>query len=164
MARNTRHFLGLRVLGKTFTMANIIAKTQRPTLVLAHNKTLARTTIFRIQRVFSRKQSWILCVILWLLPTRKLHSSLRHIHWKRCINKWRNRQTPSFSHIITIWNKRRNSSSISIMYIRFRWPRRLPRNDAIFKTNYGKIKRWSNEKASYNAIFKKWNRFQKRNI
>jgi len=26
-------------------MANIIAKTQRPTLVLAHNKTLARTII-----------------------------------------------------------------------------------------------------------------------
>ena len=31
----------LRVLGKTFTMANIIEKVQKPTLVLAHNKTLA---------------------------------------------------------------------------------------------------------------------------
>ena len=29
------------LFGKTFTMANIIEKTQRPTLVLAHNKTLA---------------------------------------------------------------------------------------------------------------------------
>ena len=33
--------LGVTGSGKTFTMANIIAKTQRPTLVLAHNKTLA---------------------------------------------------------------------------------------------------------------------------
>ena len=33
--------LGVTGSGKTFTMANIIEKTQRPTLVLAHNKTLA---------------------------------------------------------------------------------------------------------------------------
>lgn len=33
--------LGVTGSGKTFTMANIIAKTQKPTLVLAHNKTLA---------------------------------------------------------------------------------------------------------------------------
>ena len=31
----------LQVHGKTFTMANIIEKVQKPTLVLAHNKTLA---------------------------------------------------------------------------------------------------------------------------
>ena len=40
--------LGVTGSGKTFTMANIIERTQRPTLVLAHNKTLARTTIFWI--------------------------------------------------------------------------------------------------------------------
>lgn len=33
--------LGVTGSGKTFTMANVIGKTQRPTLVLAHNKTLA---------------------------------------------------------------------------------------------------------------------------
>ncbi|MDO4753120.1 MAG: excinuclease ABC subunit UvrB [Candidatus Saccharibacteria bacterium] len=33
--------LGVTGSGKTFTMANIIAETQRPTLILAHNKTLA---------------------------------------------------------------------------------------------------------------------------
>ena len=33
--------LGVTGSGKTFTMANIIAQVQRPTLVLAHNKTLA---------------------------------------------------------------------------------------------------------------------------
>lgn len=33
--------LGVTGSGKTFTMANIIAKVNRPTLILAHNKTLA---------------------------------------------------------------------------------------------------------------------------
>ena len=33
--------LGVTGSGKTFTMANVIAQTQRPTLILSHNKTLA---------------------------------------------------------------------------------------------------------------------------
>jgi excinuclease ABC subunit B len=33
--------LGVTGSGKTFTVANVIEKTQRPTLVIAHNKTLA---------------------------------------------------------------------------------------------------------------------------
>ncbi|MBQ4541258.1 MAG: DEAD/DEAH box helicase family protein, partial [Clostridia bacterium] len=37
----TQVLLGVTGSGKTFTMANIIEKVQRPTLVIAHNKTLA---------------------------------------------------------------------------------------------------------------------------
>ena len=33
--------LGATGTGKTFTMANVIAKTNKPTLILSHNKTLA---------------------------------------------------------------------------------------------------------------------------
>ena len=33
--------LGVTGSGKTFTAANVIAKIQKPTLVIAHNKTLA---------------------------------------------------------------------------------------------------------------------------
>lgn len=33
--------LGVTGSGKTFTMANVIARLNKPTLVLAHNKTLA---------------------------------------------------------------------------------------------------------------------------
>lgn len=53
--------LGVTGSGKTFTMANIIQKVQKPTLVLAHNKTLARSTLFRVQRVLSREQCRVLC-------------------------------------------------------------------------------------------------------
>ena len=39
--------LGVTGSGKTFTMANIIQKVNRPTLVLAHNKTLAAQLYFK---------------------------------------------------------------------------------------------------------------------
>lgn len=39
--RRSQVLLGITGSGKTFTMANVIAKVQRPTLVMAHNKTLA---------------------------------------------------------------------------------------------------------------------------
>ena len=39
--------LGVTGSGKTFTMANVIERVQKPTLVIAHNKTLALCTRFR---------------------------------------------------------------------------------------------------------------------
>jgi excinuclease ABC subunit B len=39
--RRTQVLLGVTGSGKTFTMANVIQKLQKPTLVLSHNKTLA---------------------------------------------------------------------------------------------------------------------------
>lgn len=39
--KKSRVLLGITGSGKTFTMANVIARTNRPTLILAHNKTLA---------------------------------------------------------------------------------------------------------------------------
>ena len=44
--------LGATGTGKTFTMANIIAKQQRPTLILAHNKTLAAQLCAEFQQFF----------------------------------------------------------------------------------------------------------------
>ncbi|HEY3352802.1 MAG TPA: excinuclease ABC subunit UvrB [Polyangia bacterium] len=43
LARGERHqtLLGITGSGKTFTIAHVIARLQRPTLILAHNKTLA---------------------------------------------------------------------------------------------------------------------------
>ena len=39
--RKSQVLLGITGSGKTFTMANVIAQVQRPTLIIAHNKTLA---------------------------------------------------------------------------------------------------------------------------
>ncbi len=45
-----RTLLGATGTGKTFTMANVIAKTNKPTLILSHNKTLA-AQLFEEMRV-----------------------------------------------------------------------------------------------------------------
>jgi len=44
--------LGVTGSGKTFTMANVIAKVNRPTLVIAHNKTLAAQLFSEFKELF----------------------------------------------------------------------------------------------------------------
>src|SRR5689334_13119472 len=54
LARGDRHqvLLGVTGSGKTFTMASVIAATNRPTLVMAHNKTLAAQLFQEFRRFF----------------------------------------------------------------------------------------------------------------
>ena len=47
--------LGVTGSGKTFTMANIIQKVQKPALILAHNKTLAGHLYSEFKEFFPRK-------------------------------------------------------------------------------------------------------------
>ena len=44
--------LGVTGSGKTFTMANVIEKIQKPTLVIAHNKTLAAQLYNELKEFF----------------------------------------------------------------------------------------------------------------
>ncbi len=46
--------LGVTGSGKTFTMANVIAKVQKPTLVISHNKTLAAQLYAEFKKFFPR--------------------------------------------------------------------------------------------------------------
>ena len=48
--------LGATGSGKTFTMANIIANTQKPTLILAHNKTLAAQLYSEFREFFPENE------------------------------------------------------------------------------------------------------------
>ena len=45
--------LGATGTGKTFTIANVIKETNKPTLVLAHNKTLAGQLYGELKELFS---------------------------------------------------------------------------------------------------------------
>ena len=58
--------LGVTGSGKTFTMANIIEKVQKPTLVLAHNKTLAGQLYSEFKEFFPRQQRRVFCILLHL--------------------------------------------------------------------------------------------------
>ena len=44
--------LGATGTGKTFTMANVIARVNKPTLILAHNKTLAGQLYSEFKELF----------------------------------------------------------------------------------------------------------------
>lgn len=50
--KNFQVLLGVTGSGKTFTIANVIAKVNRPTLVLSHNKTLAAQLYGEIKQLF----------------------------------------------------------------------------------------------------------------
>ena len=50
--RRYQTLLGATGTGKTFTMANVIAQTGRPALVLAHNKTLAAQLCNELREFF----------------------------------------------------------------------------------------------------------------
>ena len=51
MTRQT--LLGVTGSGKTFTMANVIAAVQKPTLVIAHNKNARGAAGTGVSRIFS---------------------------------------------------------------------------------------------------------------
>ena len=50
--KESQVLLGVTGSGKTFTMANVIEKVQRPTLVIAHNKTLAAQLCSELRQFF----------------------------------------------------------------------------------------------------------------
>ena len=54
LRRGDRHqvLLGATGTGKTFTVANVIAQVQRPTLILSHNKTLAAQLFGELKKFF----------------------------------------------------------------------------------------------------------------
>ena len=63
--------LGVTGSGKTFTMANVIQQLQKPTLVIAHNKTLAAQLIRRVQGDFSRITQWNILFPTTITTSRK---------------------------------------------------------------------------------------------
>jgi len=60
--------LGVTGSGKTFTMANVIQKVQRPTLILSHNKTLAAQLYSEFKKFFPGKLRAVFRELLRLLP------------------------------------------------------------------------------------------------
>ena len=50
--------LGVTGSGKTFTMANVIARVQKPTLIITHNKTLS-AQLYAEWSVTMTTQSWV---------------------------------------------------------------------------------------------------------
>lgn len=67
--------LGATGTGKTFTMANVIAQVQKPTLILVHNKTLA-------MQLYGELKTFFLKIALNILSHILIFINLRHIYQK----------------------------------------------------------------------------------
>ena len=67
--RKLQVLLGVTGSGKTYTMAKVAEAVQRPTLVIAHNKTLAAQLANRVQGVLPHQCRGVLCQLLRLLST-----------------------------------------------------------------------------------------------
>jgi excinuclease ABC subunit B len=80
--------LGATGTGKTFTMANIIAEVQRPTLVLAHNKTLAAQLCSEFQSFFpDNAVSYFVSYYDYYQPEAYLPTTDTYIEKDASINK-----------------------------------------------------------------------------
>ena len=56
--------LGVTGSGKTFTMANVIQKIQKPTLVISPNKTLAAQLYQEFKEFFPKQRGALFCFLL----------------------------------------------------------------------------------------------------
>ena len=80
--KGLRHqvLLGVTGSGKTFTMANVVERVQRPTIVISHNKTLAAQLFTEFKTLFARECDPLLRELLRLLPAGGLCCADRHVH------------------------------------------------------------------------------------
>src|SRR4030043_1349810 len=61
--------LGVTGSGKTFTMANVIEKVQKPTLVISHNKTLAAQLYGEFKELFPENAvEFFVCYYVYYKP------------------------------------------------------------------------------------------------
>ena len=80
--------LGVTGSGKTFTMANVIAQTNRPTLVLSHNKTLAAQLYAEFKSFFPENSvQYFVSYYDYYQPEAYLPSSEKYIEKDLAINK-----------------------------------------------------------------------------
>jgi len=93
---NKRHqtLLGATGTGKTFTMANIIMDQQKPTLVLAHNKTLASQLCTEFQEFFPNNAvSYFVSYYDYYQPEAYMPASDTYIEKEATINDEINRHS-----------------------------------------------------------------------
>lgn len=101
LKKGERHqtLLGATGTGKTFSMANVVAQVQRPTLVLAHNKTLAAQLCSEFKQFFPENAvSYFVSYYDYYQPEAYIPSSDTYIEKDASINEEINK----FRHAATV--------------------------------------------------------------
>lgn len=116
---NKKHqtLLGATGTGKTFTMANIINKVQKPTLILAHNKTLAAQLCTEFQEFFPNNAvSYFVSYYDYYQPEAYMPASDTYIEKEATINDEINRHRHAATYNLLTRNDVIIISSVSCIY------------------------------------------------
>ena len=79
--------LGVTGSGKTFTVANLIEQTQKPTLILSHNKTLAAQLYGEFKQVFPDNAVNYFVSYYGLLSARGFYPNHQYLYRKGFTDK-----------------------------------------------------------------------------
>ena len=90
---------GVTGSGKTYTMAKVIEKVNRPTLVLAHNKTLAAQLCAEFREFFPEQCRGVLRLLLRLLPAGGIHPPHGYLYRKGRLHQRGDRPSASVRHL-----------------------------------------------------------------
>ena len=82
--------------GKTYVVSQVIQQVQRPTLVLAHNKTLAAQLYGEFRELLSAEFRRVLRLLLRLLPAGSVRAVLRHLHREGLLDQRAHRADAAF--------------------------------------------------------------------
>ena len=109
--------LGVTGSGKTFTMANVVARVQRPTLVIVHNKTLAAQLYGEFRELFPRNAvEYFISYFDYYQPEAYIPSSDTYIEKDSFINDEIERMRHSATHSLRTRDDVLIVASVSCIY------------------------------------------------
>ncbi|HEY4699890.1 MAG TPA: DEAD/DEAH box helicase family protein [Nitrososphaerales archaeon] len=79
LEKDKQTLLGITGSGKTFVMANLINRIQKPTLIIAHNKTLAAHLYTELKDIFRGIELRILFLVMIIISLSLICLRLIHI-------------------------------------------------------------------------------------
>jgi len=115
--KRNQTLLGVTGSGKTFTMANVIQKVQRPTLIISHNKTLAAQLASELQDFFpDNAVNYFVSYYDYYQPEAYIPKSDTYIEKTTSINEEIDRLRHASTHALLSRNDVIIVSSVSCIY------------------------------------------------
>ena len=110
--------LGVTGSGKTFTMANVMAHVQRPTLVIAHNKTLAAQLYGEFKELFPENAVEYFVSYYDYYQPEAYVPSLGHVHREGLVHQRRDRADAARGDALAAHPRRRAHRRLGLLHLR----------------------------------------------
>ena len=118
--RGDKHqvLLGVTGSGKTYSMAQVIARVNRPTLVMAHNKTLAAQLFQEFRRFFPDNAVEYFVSYYDYYQPEAVRAGQRHLHREGIDDQRRDRSHAALGHAIALRAPRRHHRRQRVVHLR----------------------------------------------